>query len=585
VKPTSSSGLPNGKRIRGIPSFAILVATLGVVSALAFQAYRAEQDQHATAERALREYAGFAAWKFASNAREELWLSMTELLRPAQQLSPTRIGEALPSPTLLVLQNRRIAHCKQCAYVIPASYYFRLDLNDSALTTTLAEGPEARAPEAPERRWIRDTITGHAHGMFRADWRVAAVVGSVDGRRLTLAYTIVRDTAGRLVAAYGVVSESNRFVAAYSAKLGLWDLLPPALIKQTGTKNLVSIVVRDEQKNIVYRSPKQFADRYSATYELEKFATGFVVQASLDPKAAHKLVFGATSRFPLLMTLLVLTAALVGIAFRQLRREAALARLRADFVSSVSHELRTPLAQIRMFAELLRMGWIRSEQERTRSLEIIDQEARRLGHLVDKVLSFESAERGANPLMAEPTALGALIREVLEAFAPLAKARRVSLRLELDDSVVAIVDRGAMRQVLINVLDNAVKYGPAGQTITVGLEAVEQGPWARITVEDEGPGVPAEQRATIWEPFRRLDRDSNSAVAGSGIGLSVVRKLVAGHGGRVAVAEGMVGGARFVIELPRQIPEGTPQAPAGPASSSPIAAGLTSTAGDPVGAR
>jgi two-component system, OmpR family, sensor kinase len=135
------------------------------------------------------------------------------------------------------------------------------------------------------------------------------------------------------------------------------------------------------------------------------------------------------------------------------------------------------------------------------------------------------------------------------------------------------------------VLDNAVKYGPAGQTITVGLEAGEREPWARITVEDEGPGVPAEQRATIWEPFRRLDRDSNSAVAGSGIGLSVVRKLVAGHGGRVAVVEGMVGGARFVIELPRLIPESTPQAAAGPASSSPIAAGLTSSAGDPVGAR
>jgi hypothetical protein len=115
VKPASASELRQGKRIRGIPSFAILVAALGVVSALAFQAYRAEQDQRATAERALREYAGFAAWKFASNAREELWLSMTELLRPAQQLSPSAIGAVLPSPTLLVLQNRRIAHSKQCA--------------------------------------------------------------------------------------------------------------------------------------------------------------------------------------------------------------------------------------------------------------------------------------------------------------------------------------------------------------------------------------------------------------------------------------------------------------------------------------
>jgi signal transduction histidine kinase len=123
--------------------------------------------------------------------------------------------------------------------------------------------------------------------------------------------------------------------------------------------------------------------------------------------------------------------------------------------------------------------------------------------------------------MAEPTVLGALIREVLEAFAPLAKARRVSVRLQLDESVVATVDRGAMRQVLINVLDNAVKYGPAGQTITVGLEACGSEPWARITVDDEGP----------------------------------VRRLVAGHGGRVAVGTGLIGGARFIIELPRLVPD------------------------------
>ncbi len=533
-----------------MPTLAILLAALAVVSALVFQAFRAEQDQRATASRALREYAGFAAWEFASNMREEMWLAMTELLRPAEQLDPPQPGADLPSPGILVAQARHIDHCNDCSASIPASYYFRLDLNDSALTTVLSDGDVAREPERLERSWLRDTITRHAMRVFKPNWRAATVVGEVDGRRLTVSYTVVRDTTGRPVAAFGVVSESKRYVAAFAAKLAEWELLPPSLAKQAGVGHLVAITVRDEKSNVLYRSPWQFGDQYSAAYEQQKYVAGFTVEASLKPGVAGRLILGDSYRFPVLLALLVITATLVAIAFRQVRREAALARLRADFVSSVSHELRTPLAQIRMFAELLRMGWIRSTQEHTRSLDIIDQEARRLGHLVDKVLCFDRIERGENTLMTEQTELAPLVREVLEAFTPLATARHAQVRVRLDDDVIAEVDRGAMRQVLINLLDNAVKYGPSGQTITVGLDRTTDGRSARIRVEDEGPGIPASERERIWEPFHRLDRDANSAIAGSGIGLALVRNLTVAHGGRVFVEEGAIGGSRFTIEIP-----------------------------------
>jgi signal transduction histidine kinase len=539
----------HGHARRGIPTLAILLAALAVVSALVFQAFRAEQDQRATASRALREYAGFAAWEFSSNIKEEMWLAMTELLRPAEQLEPPQPGARMPSPVMIAEQNRRLDRCTDCSSKIPASYYFRLDLNDSALTTVLGDGTEGREPARLERQWLRDTITRHATDVWRPNWRVATVVGVVDGRRLTVAYTIVRDTTGMAVAAYGVVSESNRFVAAFAAKQAQWELLPPALVKQVGTGHLVAITVRDDKGNVAYRSPWQFGNTYSAEYEQQGFVSGFTVEASLKPSVAGRLILGDSYRFPVLLALLGLTAALVAIAFRQLRREAALARLRADFVSSVSHELRTPLAQIRMFAELLRMGWIRSEQEHTRSLDIIDQEARRLGHLVDKVLCFDRIERGENTLITEPTLLAHLVEEVLEAFAPLAKARRVEVHVDLDEGVVAEVDRGAIRQVLINLLDNAVKYGPTGQTITVALERSSDQTIARLRIEDEGPGIPAAERSSIWEPFHRLERDSNSAVAGSGIGLALVRTLTEAHGGRVGVEEG-AHGSQFVVEIP-----------------------------------
>src|SRR5213083_3043837 len=129
------------------------------------------------------------------------------------------------------------------------------------------------------------------------------------------------------------------------------------------------------------------------------------VQVALRPDVAPKLVVGGMPRsnLPMLLSLLAITAALVVGALLQLRREYELSRLRADFVSGVSHELRTPLAQIRMFSETLLLGRVRSDDERERSLEIIDQEARRLTHLVENLLHFSRSERRLTRLSPAPT--------------------------------------------------------------------------------------------------------------------------------------------------------------------------------------
>jgi signal transduction histidine kinase len=124
--------------------------------------------------------------------------------------------------------------------------------------------------------------------------------------------------------------------------------------------------------------------------------SGVTLRVGVRPNADQRLVMGGTTsaRLPLLLVLLVVIAGLIGMALLLVRREAELVRLRADFVSGVSHELRTPLAQIRMFTETLLLGRVRSDIERRRSLEIIDQEARRLTHLVENVLLFSKTEGG-----------------------------------------------------------------------------------------------------------------------------------------------------------------------------------------------
>jgi len=245
---------------------------------------------------------------------------------------------------------------------------------------------------------------------------------------------------------------------------------------------------------------------------------------------------------------LVLTLAMGAAALIQLRREQQLARLRQDFVSSVSHELRTPLAQIRMFAELLDEGKLRTDSERDRSTRVINREARRLTHLVEKILQFSRLERASVDLKVERLDVVQTVAEVIEGFRPLAAARDAHVVSEIEDGLWVRADRDAVSQLLLNLLDNAVKYGPSGQTVTVAAAQVGHG--MRLSVVDEGPGIPAHDRDHIWEPYRRLEREVNGEVTGSGIGLAVVRELVEEHGGRCWLEEAPTGGAAFVIELP-----------------------------------
>lgn len=305
----------------------------------------------------------------------------------------------------------------------------------------------------------------------------------------------------------------------------------------------------------LFRSKGSFNSDFGVTKTLsadygETFG-GAVVRSSVRPAAAPMLVIGGVpqSRMPLLVLMLVTTAGVVSAAVFLLRRERALARLRSDFVSGVSHELRTPLTQIRMFAETLLLDRVRSDEERQRSLEIIDQEARRLSHLVDNVLLFSRGERGTLQLYIREHDASAVIRETIEQFMPLASSRRVDVTTELPDTLTVRVDADAWKQVLINLLENAVKYGPVGQTVRVSAAAGDD--VFRMEVDDEGPGVPQARREEVWQKFVRLERDRGTHKAGTGIGLAVVREIVSQHGGRCWVEDAPNRGARFVVEVPR----------------------------------
>ncbi len=172
------------------------------------------------------------------------------------------------------------------------------------------------------------------------------------------------------------------------------------------------------------------------------------------------------------------------------------------------------------------------------------QEARRLAHLVENVLHFSRAERQMIRVKKEMIAMAPLVREITERFVPLAGNAALRLRTELEERLVAPVDADCLHQILINLLDNAVKYGGGAVIVRTSLREA----YARIEVEDGGPGIPGADRERIWKPFVRLRR--SDGVPGSGIGLAVVRQLVAAHEGRTSVEGVPHGGTRFIVELP-----------------------------------
>jgi signal transduction histidine kinase len=200
-----------------------------------------------------------------------------------------------------------------------------------------------------------------------------------------------------------------------------------------------------------------------------------------------------------------------------------------------------------MFSETLLLGRERSADERRHFLSVMFRETRRLSSLVESVLRFSRGEAGATRLRPEPHDVTAEARETLATFAPLAAAAGVELRAQLDGDAYAMVDSGALKQILLNLLDNAVKYGPPGQIVTVRV--VRGGDEVVLSVDDQGPGIPPADRRRVFDPFERLDRRHAPKTSGAGIGLTVVRDLVVALGGRVWIEDGPRGGARVAIAL------------------------------------
>ena len=228
----------------------------------------------------------------------------------------------------------------------------------------------------------------------------------------------------------------------------------------------------------------------------------------------------------------------------ELRR---LSALRADFVSMVSHELRSPMGSLLGSAETLQARWRQlGPEQRDSFLALIAHETNRLSALVDDVLDTSRIEAGTFGYSFEDVNLSRLVRDSVEAAERSQDDVRVTARVP--DVLPSIrADRDRLRQVLANVLDNAVKYSPAGSEVHV--DAYTANGRVHVDVSDEGPGVRAEDREVIFEKFGRLN-PGREGKPGTGLGLFIARSIVEAHGGTLDVSTGPWEGARFRLSLP-----------------------------------
>ena len=521
---------PNTQLNRGRPLaiMLLLVVALALIGVLGWQSWKLQQSHLETADSVLREYAILAADEFGRRATAQLGYQgfYTLISRSVSLASPSLMrAELIGNDALAGLVD------------LPATFFVigreKFEIDGAALSSdvkTLLQNTAIAVNETEEPYYSRRTED--------------------NSEQVILGFRRTEPGEPEVV---GFVVNNSGIGTQLQQAFNNGPLLPVSLAGGQVSNKMLFARVTDPSGVVLFEENPVFNSYLTVSRtlgdEYQGILENFRIEVSLDPYSADTLVIGGLprSRLPLLLLAMLLVAGLMLTAIWLFRREAAVMKLRSDFVSQVSHELRTPLTQIRMFAETLLMDRARNDAERQRSLEIINRESQRLSHLVENILRFSN---GSEPLRLDcrEQALAPIVREVCSIVQNTNDS--VTITTNCDDSVTAVADADAVRQIVLNLLDNAVKYGPAEHEILVSL--IDTGARARLSIEDQGPGIPASERDLVFSPFYRMRREEIAAISGTGIGLSVVRELVEAMGGTCIIKGGETG-AKVCVELPTRV--------------------------------
>jgi len=237
-------------------------------------------------------------------------------------------------------------------------------------------------------------------------------------------------------------------------------------------------------------------------------------------------------------------------AFIDISKIEMLERIRQEFLSNVSHELRTPLASITAYVETLIDGGIEDSENSLRFLNTIHRNAERMRALVNDISELSAIESGAVRLAIESLPLKAIVDEVFSGFAPRAAKYGVRLNNEVPEGYIVTADRRRIEQILINLVDNGIKFNHPGGYVVVSAENSADGLQQTFRVRDTGPGIPADSLPRVFERFYRVDKARSREAGGTGLGLAIVKHLARAHGGEAFVKSEVGSGSEFSIRIP-----------------------------------
>lgn len=229
--------------------------------------------------------------------------------------------------------------------------------------------------------------------------------------------------------------------------------------------------------------------------------------------------------------------------------------MRKDFVANVSHELRTPLTSIKGFIETLLDGALEEKETARKFLTIINHETERLSNLINDLLAMSKLESGQTELKLKRIKLPELVNNILLTIGNRLQEKELSLTQRLL-ALEMLADEDLLREVILNLLDNAIKYTPEGGQIQIGSHESREG--IEFYIKDTGIGIPEESLSRVFERFYRVDKGRSRAMGGTGLGLAIVKHIVERHGGRLMVESELGKGSRFSFILPAPGSEGEP---------------------------
>jgi two-component system, OmpR family, phosphate regulon sensor histidine kinase PhoR len=247
----------------------------------------------------------------------------------------------------------------------------------------------------------------------------------------------------------------------------------------------------------------------------------------------------------LLLGLDVVLIVALALAFRSIRREVQLAQNKSDFVSNVSHEIRTPLALISMFAETLEMGRVKSEEKKQEYYSIISKETNRLTGIVNKILSFSQTEAGKKRLQLETLILTNEVSEILSTYDFHLKSKGFEYTFKENSSILIKADKQALAEILINLIDNAIKYSIEKKLIEITIGDDSNYGW--ISIKDHGLGISPQDQKHIFDKFYRVSSGNLAKSQGTGLGLSLVKQLMEQQNGKISVTSQLGQGSTFTL--------------------------------------